>query len=341
MRHFSQHLAVNKAKKGVETMPFFNSYTIQTSGPERTFEENIEILKQQLDTADAVVLGAGSGLSTAAGYVYTGERMERYFSDFMEKYHFRDMYSGGFYPYKTMEEFWGFWCRYIWINRYAPILSDLYERIYRLVKDKDYFVLTTNVDHCFQRSGFDKKRLFYTQGDYGLFQSFSPKGASVGKTYDNYEIIRDMVLSEGYQIGEDNELMVPEGADVRMTIPSELVPVCPDDGQLMMTNLRSDDSFVEDAGWQQAAARYHEFLEKHKKKHVLYFELGVGMNTPVIIKFPFWKYTEENRKAFYACVNAGQAGCSQKIVKRSVCINAGIGDVVSALESNSFVETKS
>lgn len=312
-------------------MYFFNPYTVQTKGPKMSKKEQLAVLKWQLDTADAVVIGAGSGLSTAAGYIYTGERFQKYFPDFIQKYGIRDMYSGGFYPYSSMEKFWGFWCRYIWINRYAPVPSDLYERLHDLVADKDYFVLTTNVDHCFQRSGFDKHRLFYTQGDYGLFQSSSPKKASADKTYDNYDIIRKMVLSEGYEIADDGELLIPEHADIKMEIPSELVPVCPDDGEKMTTNLRSDDTFVEDEGWHQAAERYQEFLRRHENLHVLYLELGVGMNTPVIIKFPFWKYTAENKNAFYACVNYGEAGCSEDIVKRSVCIDADISDVVNEL----------
>lgn len=243
----------------------------------------------------------------------------------------RDMYSGGFYPYQTMEEFWGYWCRNIWINRYAPIPSDLYGRLLALVKDKDYFVLTTNVDHCFQRSGFDKKRLFYTQGDYGLFQSSSPGKEAKKRTYDNYEVIRRMILSEGYQIEKNGELIVPKDTKIRMTVPSDLVPVCPDDGKLMTTNLRCDDSFVEDEGWHQAAERYQEFLRRHERLRVLYLELGVGMNTPVIIKFPFWEYTKKNPNAFYACVNLGEAGCSREIVKRSVCIDKGIGEVLNML----------
>ena len=242
------------------------------------------------------------------------------------------MYSGGFYPYQTMEEFWGYWCRNIWINRYAPIPSDLYGRLFALVKDKDYFVLTTNVDHCFQRSGFDKKRLFYTQGDYGLFQSSSPGKEAKNRTYDNYEVIRRMILAEGYQIEKNGELIVPKDTNVRMTVPSDLVPVCPDDGQLMTTNLRCDDSFVEDEGWHQAAERYQEFLRRHERLRVLYLELGVGMNTPVIIKFPFWEYTKKNPNAFYACINLGEAGCSREIVKRSVCIDKGIGEVLNMLD---------
>lgn len=312
-------------------MYFFNPDRIMTDDSKMSFDQKISVLQEQLANADAVVIGAGSGLSTAAGYTYSGERFEKYFADFERKYGFRDMYSGGFYPYQTMEEFWGYWCRNIWINRYAPIPSDLYGRLLALVKDKDYFVLTTNVDHCFQRSGFDKKRLFYTQGDYGLFQSSSPGKEAKNRTYDNYEVIRRMILSEGYQIEKNGELIVPKDTKIRMTVPSDLVPVCPDDGKLMTTNLRCDDSFVEDEGWHQAAERYQEFLRRHERLRVLYLELGVGMNTPVIIKFPFWEYTKKNPNAFYVCVNLGEAGCSREIVKRSVCIDKGIGEVLNRL----------
>ena len=309
-------------------MYFFNPHAIMTNGSEMSFEEKIAVLKDQMEKADAVVLGAGSGLSTAAGYTYSGDRFEKYFGDFERKYGFRDMYSGGFYPYQTLEDFWGYWCRYIWINRYGPIPTDLYGRLLGLVEDKDYFVLTTNVDHCFQRSGFDKKRLFYTQGDYGLFQSSSPGSAARNKTYDNYKIIRRMILSEGYQIGDNGELIVPKDTEIRMSVPSDLVPACPDDGKLMTTNLRCDDSFVEDEGWHQAAERYQDFLRRHERLRVLYLELGVGMNTPGIIKFNFWKYTKENPNAFYACINKGEAYCPQEIAERSVCIDGDIGEAL-------------
>ena len=299
-----------------------------TNGSEMSFEEKIAVLKDQMEKADAVVIGAGSGLSTAAGYTYSGDRFEKYFGDFERKYGFRDMYSGGFYPYQTLEDFWGYWCRYIWINRYGPIPTDLYGRLLGLVEDKDYFVLTTNVDHCFQRSGFDKKRLFYTQGDYGLFQSSSLGSAARNKTYDNYEIIRRMILSEGYQIGDNGELIVPKDTEIRMSVPSDLVPACPDDGKLMTTNLRCDDSFVEDEGWHQAAERYQDFLRRHERLRVLYLELGVGMNTPGIIKFNFWKYTKENPNAFYACINKGEAYCPQEIAERSICIDGDIGEAL-------------
>ena len=314
-------------------MYFFNPNTIMTCGPEISFGDKITVLEDRLENADAIVIGAGSGLSTAAGYTYTGKRFEEYFADFERKYGFRDMYSGGFYPYRTMEEFWGYWCRYIWINRYMPVPSDLYEELLALVKDRDYFVLTTNVDHCFQRSGFDRKRLYYTQGDYGLFQSSDPQGASRDKTYDNCDSIRGMLLAEGWQIGQEGELLLPESGNVSMTIPSNRIPVCPDDGKLMTTNLRVDDSFVQDEGWYQAAERYQEFLRRHKGLRVLYLELGVGMNTPGIIKFNFWKYTKENPNAFYACINKGEAGCARDITKRSVCMDTGIREVLEAIEA--------
>ena len=129
----------------------------------------IDKLRSALAQADTVIIGAGAGLSTSAGFVYTGERFQENFHGFAEKYHFNDMYSGGFYPYDTLEEHWAYWSRYIWINRYTQAPKPVYDQLFDLVKDKDYFVLTTNVDHQFQKAGFDKKRLFYTQGDYGLF----------------------------------------------------------------------------------------------------------------------------------------------------------------------------
>lgn len=208
----------------------------------KVFDEKMETLKEWLRSADAVVIGAGSGLSSAAGYVYSGARFQKYFWDFEEKYGFHDMYSGGFFPYETLEEFWGFWCRCIWVNRYAPIPSRLYEELLELLKSKDYFVITTNVDHCFLRAGFDKERLFYTQGDYGLFQSSKPGGKSADKTYDNSREILDMVLQEGFEISSDGELLVPENAKIKMRILPRQIPVCRDDGKPMTVNLRCDDT---------------------------------------------------------------------------------------------------
>ncbi|MCD8380686.1 MAG: Sir2 silent information regulator family NAD-dependent deacetylase [Lachnospiraceae bacterium] len=254
------------------------------------------------------MIGAGAGLSTSAGFVYNGERFRKYFSDFEAKYGFHDMYSGGFYPYDTLEEHWAYWSRYIYVNRYVDAPKPVYEELLSLVKDKDYFVLTTNVDHCFQKAGFDKKRLFYTQGDYGLFQCSEPCHQ---KTYDNEDVIRQMVKHQR-----------------DMKIPAELIPRCPVCGKPMTMNLRSDDTFVEDEGWHEAAERYSLFLRRHEGMQTLFLELGVGYNTPVIIKYPFWRMTHENKNATYVCLNYGQAMAPNEITKRSICIDGDIRRVL-------------
>lgn len=271
----------------------------------------INRLKEAIQSADAVVVGAGAGLSTAAGFDYTGERFEKYFSDFEQKYGFQDMYSGGFYPYRTPEEHWAYWSRYIYINRYMDAPKPVYRQLLKLVKDKDYFVITTNVDHCFQKAGFDKKRLFYTQGDYGLFQCSEP---CCGETFENEDVIRQMMEQQ---------------RDMR--IPTELLPVCPHCGKPLIMNLRSDNKFVEDKGWHLAAERYENFLRTRKNRKILFLELGVGYNTPGIVKFSFWRMTEGNPKAVYACVNLGEASAPTEIRDRSICINADIGKVLEQL----------
>ncbi|MGN0800270.1 MAG: SIR2 family NAD-dependent protein deacylase [Christensenellales bacterium] len=265
----------------------------------------------ELTAADAVLIGAGAGLSASAGFTYSGARFQKYFGDFAEKYGFRDMYSGGFYPFGSLEEYWGYWSRYIFINRYMDAPEPVYRELLALIKGKDYFVLTTNVDHCFQKAGFDKHRLFYTQGDYGLFQCSEPCHP---KTYDNEAAVKRMLK---------------EQRDGR--IPTEMIPVCPVCGKPMSMNLRADSTFVEDAGWHAAAERYVSFLRKHKGSRILFLELGVGMNTPGIIKYPFWKMTLENKNAFYAAVNLGEAMCPPQIAQRAVCINADIGRVLSEM----------
>jgi len=291
----------------------------------------IEELKKALEEADTVIIGAGAGLSTAAGYTYSGERFRKYFFDFEEKYGFHDMYSGGFTQFESDEEKWAFWSRNIWINRYAPVPSDLYGKLYELVKDKDYFVITTNVDHCFQRAGFDKKRLFYTQGDYGLFQSSEPSGSFAHQTYDNREAVLKMLEAQGFEIGEDDTLIVRDPKQIQMHIPSELIPYCEDDGKEMAMNLRADDTFVEDEGWHTAAQRYTEFIRRHSGTKTLLMELGVGYNTPSIIKFPFWRITAANKDAVYACLNYGQAYAPDEIKDRSICINGDIREILMKL----------
>ena len=275
------------------------------------YSAQIKNLETALSEADTVVIGAGAGLSTSAGFVYSGERFEKYFSDFAAKYDIKDMYSGGFYPFATLEEHWAYWSRYIYINRYMDAPEPVYDAILKLVQDKDYFVITTNVDHCFQKAGFDKKRLFYTQGDYGLFQCSEP---CCQETFENEAVISEMVMQQE-----------------NMKIPTELLPVCPHCGKPLTMNLRSDDKFVEDEGWHQAAERYENFLRTRAGGKILFLELGVGYNTPGIIKYPFWQMTAKNPDAIYACINQGQAVCPPEIERRSICVNTDIGQVLQNL----------
>ena len=292
---------------------------------EKTNEATLNKLIETVQTADAVLIGAGAGLSTAAGFIYTGPRFERTFADFAAKYGFHDMYSGGFYPYPTRREFWAYWSRYIWINRYMGVPGTAYADLLRLVDGKDYFVLTTNVDHCFQKAGFDKKRLFYTQGDYGLLQCSEP---CCQKTWDNEGYMRNMLLAQGYNIGADGSLSLPEGRQAAMEVPAALLPKCPVCGKPLTTNLRADDRFVEDEGWHEAARRYDEFVRTHRDQAVLYLEIGVGFNTPGIIKYNFWQQVYQNPRATYACLNAQDAEAPKEIAARSLCVG---GDSATAL----------
>ena len=278
----------------------------------KSYLEQIDKLKKEIENADAIVIGAGAGMSAAAGFSYSGDRFEKYFSDFHKKYGFSDMYSGGFYPYETLEEYWAWWSRHIWINRYAITAGKPYMDLLNIIKDKDYFVLTTNVDHQFQLAGFDKKRLFYTQGDYGLWQCSK---ACHNKTYDNKETVYNMVSEQK-----------------NMKIPTELIPKCPVCGAPMTMNLRCDNFFVQDKGWYAAAGRYEDFIRRHKNLHILFLELGVGANTPVIIKYPFWQMTAKNPNAIYACINYGEAVAPSEIAKQSICINKDISKVLQDLQ---------
>lgn len=281
---------------------------IKTTKSTESYSQKIEQLKRELKACDAIIIGAGAGLSTSAGYAYSGERFEKYFSDFKAKYGITDMYSGGFYPYETLEEYWAWWSRQIYYNRYDAKANKLYSDLLSLVRDKDYFVLTTNVDHQFQLSGFDKKRLFYTQGDYGLFQCTD---GCQRKTYDNAELIKQMVLRQR-----------------DMKIPTELIPRCPLCNKPMTMNLRCDNSFVQDSGWYEAASRYEDFLHRHENMRILFLELGVGNNTPIIIKLPFLQMTLDNQNATYACINNGEAYTVAEVEQRSVCIDEDIAKVV-------------
>ena len=272
---------------------------------------DIKKLRAALDDADAVIIGAGAGLSTAAGFTYSGERFERYFSDFGCRYGFSDMYSGGFYPFESDEEHWAYWSRYILINRYMDAPKPVYQQLLQFVRDKDYFVITTNVDHCFQKAGFDKKRLFYTQGDYGLFQCSEP---CCQETFDNEQIVRQMVERQR-----------------NMKVPTELLPKCPHCGKPMTMNLRADDKFVEDEGWHEAAERYSNFLRTREGQRILMMELGVGYNTPIVIKYPFWQMAARNPHAIYCCINKGEVIVPSEIQRQSILLDSDIGAVLASL----------
>lgn len=314
--------------KGISAVRYFSRNVSYGKGSK---EDRISRLKHEIMEADAVVIGAGAGLSTSAGFTYSGERFEKYFFDFAKRFGIRDIYSGGFYPFPDDETRWAWWARHIYYNRYIDAPKPVYQNLLNLIRDKDYFVITTNVDHQFQRTGFDKKKLFYTQGDYGLFQTADGRN---GKTYDNEEWVMQAMAAQGFVKDADGIFQVPENGELSMRIPTDLIPKCPDDGSDVVMNLRADDSFVEDEGWHRASAAYLDFLQRHENRHVLYLELGVGANTPVIIKYPFWQMTKANGKAIYACLNYGEAFCPGEIEDRSICIDGDIGTLLTEINSN-------
>ena len=312
-------------QKGITGVHRFSTGISRGTG---TRQENLDRLKKEIETADAIVIGAGAGLSTAAGFTYSGERFEKYFFDFAELFGIRDIYSGGFYPFPDDETRWAWWARHIYFNRFVEAPKPVYRDLYELVKDKDYFVVTTNVDHQFQTAGFEKKRLFYTQGDYGLFQSVNPQ---IRKTYDNEEWVMQAMEAQGFVRNENGVFDVPADRKISMRIPTELIPKCPDDGSDMTMNLRSDDSFVEDEGWHRASAAYSDFLRRHDGLHVLFLEIGIGANTPVICKYPFWQMTNDNENAVYACLNYNEAYCPRQIEKQSIVIDGDSSEVIRQL----------
>lgn len=278
-----------------------------TSKYTKDYSRKIEKLSYEITNADAIVIGAGAGLSTSSGFSYDNERFMENFKDFYLKYGITDMYSGGFYNFDTPEETWAYWSRFVYLNRYYETVGESYKYLLELVKNKNYFVLTTNVDHCFQKAGFKKEALFYTQGDYGLFQCSKPCHK---KTYDNEAIIMKML---------------EEQKD--MKIPTALIPKCPICGRPMSMNLRSDNTFVQDDGWHSASDRYHDFLKENLQKKILFLELGVGGNTPGIIKYPFWKMTFESPKAHYVFVNK-EVIIPKDIEEKSLGIEGDILDVL-------------
>lgn len=277
----------------------------------QNLEQRIDKAKELLTHADYILIGAGAGLSSSAGFEYGGKTFEKYFEDFLDKYKITDMYSGGFYPFKTSEEKWAFWSRMVYVNRYKSKANKLYVKLFDLVKNKQYFVITTNVDHQFQLAGFDKNKLFYTQGDYGLFQCSVP---CHNKTYDNKELILKMVK---------------EQKDMR--IPTALIPKCPVCGREMEMNLRADDKFVQDEGWYQHAKLYRTFLEKMQNKNVVLLEIGVGFNTPSIIKYPFEQITYSNKKAHLIRINKDYPFCANEIKNKTILFDEDIDKVVSLM----------
>ena len=316
---------IESIKKGSAGVSRFRGGVYYGSG-DRAAE--IERLRIEIETANAIVIGAGAGLSTSAGLTYSGERFERYFSDFAARFGIEDMYSGGFYPFPDNETRWAWWARHIYYNRYINAPKPVYKDLLELVKDKDYFVITTNVDHQFQKAGFDKSGLFYTQGDYGLFQTVDGRN---GMTYDNEEWVMKAMEAQGFVKDEGGVFRIPADGKVSMKIPTELIPRSPE-GRAVTMNLRSDDTFVQDEGWYEASANYALFLKEHEKGYVLYLELGVGANTPVIIKFPFWTMVYENPESVYACLNYREAYAPKQIKEQSVIIDGDIGEVLSALK---------
>ena len=305
-----------------------HTYDLRVSRGEGSRDEQIARLKKELETAEAIVVGAGAGLSTAAGLTYSGERFERYFFDFAKQYQIKDIYSGGFYPFPDEQTLWAWWARHIYYNRYIDAPKPVYADLLSLLRGKDYFIITTNVDHQFQRAGFDKKRLFYTQGDYGLFQSVDP---GVQETFDNEAWTMRAMEAQGFVLDEKGVFQVPESGAISMKLPADLIPTAPN-GDPVKMNLRSDDTFVEDAGWRRASAAYSDFLRRHENLHVLFLEIGVGANTPMIIKFPFWQMTRDNRQAVYACLNYGEAVCPKEIERRSICIRGDAGEILRTLK---------
>ena len=282
----------------------------------KEFDDKIIAIKNLIEEADAIVIGAGAGLSTSAGLAYDGERFEKLFPEYIEKYNFTDMYSAGFYPFDTQEEKWAYWSRQIYYNRYEVEVGKPYLDLLEIVKDKNYFVLTTNVDYQFQLAGFPEEKIFATQGDYGLWQCAR---ACHNKLYPNKSQVSEMVKTQN---------------DCK--ISSDLVPKCPVCGGQMENNLRADNFFVEDENWHKSCKRYEDFLIENKDKNIVFLELGVGMNTPVIIKYPYWKFTLQLKNARYVCINLNEAYTPDQILNKSICINYDIGKTLEKIIFSTF-----
>lgn len=284
-----------------------NDYIFQ----DMSYMEQTAHAAKMIEQADAILIGAGAGLSTAAGLSYGGKRFTDNFAEFIEKYgrmYMRDMYSAGFYPFPTQEAKWGYWSKHAFMNRVEPEGLEVYQKVYQLVKDKPHFVLTTNVDHQFWKAGFADEVIFATQGDYGLIQC---EKACHNKTYDAIELFKQM-----NQAGKD------------CMIPAYMVPKCPVCGGNMTMNLRCDQYFVEDEHWHQAAYRFETFLQEYENKKIVLLELGVGFNTPTIIRFPFEKMMREYENYMLIRLNLEEAEIPECFGKRAVGINRDIAESI-------------
>lgn len=271
----------------------------------------IQKLKEEIENSDYILIGAGVGLSSSAGFLYDGKRFEDNFKDYIKKYGFTDMYSAGFYNFPTLEEYWAYFSLYVYINRFDIEENETYLNLYNIVKDKNYFVITTNVDGRFIDSKFDKDKIFAVQGDFSLFQCSKPCRQ---ETFYNEKYIREMIKYKK-----------------EMKIPTELIPKCPYCGRNMSMNLRADDTFVQDKNWHKQKSKYEEFLKISEKSKILFLELGVGFNTPSIIKYNFWRMTLNNKNSVYVSINLGECYCASDIEERSICIDSDIAEVLKKL----------
>ncbi|WP_404900444.1 Sir2 silent information regulator family NAD-dependent deacetylase [Priestia filamentosa] len=277
----------------------------------KTYKARIEKAKKEIEDTEFILIGGGAGLSAAAGITYGGKRFTDNFSAFIKKYGLTDMYSSGFYPYKTQEERWAYWAKHIYVNRFEPGPTILYKDLYQLVKDRTYFVITTNVDSQFEKSGFPVDKIFEVQGNYGYLQC--AQGCH-DKLYYNESLVREMIKKT-----------------VDCQIPSELVPICPVCGGNMDPNLRINQYFVQDEKWYKQNKLYNEFLKQSEGKRNVYIELGVGFNTPGIIRYPFEQMTYHNEKATLIRLNKENSTGMKENADKTVTFNEDIKEVVSEI----------
>ena len=271
------------------------------------FDDRLNNALTLIRDTDYILIGAGAGFSTAAGIEYSGKRFTDNFGDFIEKYNLTDMYSAGFYPYKTQEEKWAYWARHVNLNRYSVGKTKLYSQLLEIVKDKDYFILTTNVDHQFWINGFENERIFATQGDYGLMQCAK---ACHNKLYNNKDFIKEAL-----------------GKTVNCRIPSDLVPKCPVCGSDMDLNIRKDNFFLEDEEWIKMKYNYINFLRKSDDNKIVFLELGVGFNTPTIIRFPFEQMTLQNKSAKLIRLNKDYPEAIPENQNKTTSFNENISEI--------------